>query len=164
MRLSKPTLALVFIIAPVAHALFFRRSNKQDVDTQPSLDTVIASVAKHLWDGDDSHPRPFVIKGSYPASVWAKEHFNLDLPYNDIDVAIDTPSSTEYCKYDRAIEPASQFGASRFVDSVYVDGVIPGSKKTVQIVKLCDIRDPEELVVSIILKDIEPVFPFFVHI
>lgn len=151
MQLSKPALALAVIIAPVAHALFFR--SKQDaVDTQPSLDTVIKSVAKHLWDGDDSRPRPFVIKGSYPASVWAKEHFNLDLPYNDIDVVIDTPSPTEYCQYDRANEAASQFGASRFVDSVYVDGVIPGSKKTVQIVELCDIRDPEELVVSIQLN------------
>lgn len=129
------------------HSHYFRTNKqKNDISAPPSLDVVIESLAKYLWS--DSRPRPFLVKGSYPASVWIKEHSQLNLPYNDIDVIIDTPTPGDDCQYDASSQVASQFGPSEFVDSVYVDGVIPGSDKTVQVVTLCDIHDPEELIVS----------------
>ena len=144
------------IIAHGAHAAekthSHLRSDRQKNDTSaPSLDNVIESLAKYLWS--DRAPTPFLVKGSFPASVWIKEHSQLDLPYNDIDVVIDTPTPEDDCEHDASSKVKSQFGPSQFVDSVYVDGVIPGSDKTVQVVTLCDIHNHyDELIVSRIRK------------
>jgi hypothetical protein len=144
MQLFKSLTITMAIIAHGAHAAekthSHLRSDRQKNDTSaPSLDNVIESLAKYLWS--DRAPTPFLVKGSFPASVWIKEHSQLDLPYNDIDVVIDTPTPEDDCQHDASSKVKSQFGPSQFVDSVYVDGVIPGSDKTVQVVTLCDIHN-----------------------
>lgn len=144
------SLILAFVVAPGAHAHEEQtsplRSNWRNRDDHPlSLDVVIKNVARHLWNGN--HPRPFVIKGSYPASVWAYEHAGLNLPYNDIDVVVQTPVPTEKCQNDGGtFRGPSLFGSSNLVSSSYVQGLIPGSDKIVQVVSLCDIDNPEELI------------------
>lgn len=107
------------------------------------MDVVIKDVAKHLWH--DSRPRPFFIKGSYPAAVWAYEHSDLDLPYNDIDVIVDAPTPTDECQTDH-YNNKSQFGPTGVVDNYFVDGLIHGSDMSVQVVSLCDIDNPEDLI------------------
>ena len=73
-------LASLANIAPGAHAAekthSYFRSNKQ-ISAPPSLNVVVESLAKYLWS--DSRPRPFLVKGSYPASVWIKEHSHLEI-------------------------------------------------------------------------------------
>jgi hypothetical protein len=138
---------------PAVSAGSFRGS--QVNATQEQLDVVIESLSKYLWNG--SRARPFVVKGSYPASVWIKEHSHsqIDLPYNDIDVVIDAPTpEDEYvCQYERnfghsqVTDPAvTRHVMELFVDSVYVDGLIPSSNKTVQVVTLCALDNPEDLI------------------
>ncbi len=136
---------------PAVSAGNFRGS--QVNNTQEQLDVVIESLAKYLWNG--SRARPFVVKGSYPAAVWIKEHSQIDLPYNDIDVVIDAPTpEDEYvCQYERnyghsqVTDPAmTRHVMELFVDSVYVDGLIPSSNKTVQVVTLCDLDKPEDII------------------
>ncbi len=92
-NIKTPTAIALFAIAmlasaPAVSAGSFRGS--QVNTTQEQLDVVIESLAKYLWNG--SRARPFVVKGSYPAAVWIKEHSQIDLPYNDIDVVIDAPT------------------------------------------------------------------------
>ena len=108
------------------------------------MNNVVKRIAKHVWS--DGYPRRFIIKGSYPASMYAYEHSNLELPFNDIDVLIDIPESSDKCKDETYSKYESQFGFSRFIDSTFVDDLLPGSNKQVQVVRLCDIEHPEDLI------------------
>lgn len=116
--------------------LFLIKKNQND--TPLDVDLVIESIADFLWNKSPELggvARPFVIKGSYAAAVWAQEHdYELTLPYNDIDVFIEAPAGSDKCP-----------SKSGMVKSSYEKGVIPDSDTSVQVTVLCKL-DADDLI------------------
>lgn len=132
----------------ISYSILRSNLQKQDDPLSPQgLDVIIENIAKHIWDGKHP-PKNFVVKGSYAASVWAARD-GLDLPYNDIDVMVETAVPTEKCQND-----LTSRSPSHFISSSHVHGLIPGRDKTVQVTVLCKM-DPKEQITQ--LSDINSV-------
>ena len=112
----QPCIPIMPILSHIPAHLFL----KQPIS--PSL--VAQSVSDYLWEKKFvSHtPSDFLIKGSYPASVYAVEQGYAPTHYNDIDVFVQVPYAHSDCAELSEIDKKQTF-----LESDYVQGVIPGS-------------------------------------
>ena len=94
----------------------------------PSL--VAQSVSDYLWGTKfpSYTPRDFLIKGSYPASVYAVEQGHAPTLYNDIDVFVQVPYNHSRC------EEAARANTKNLLEVVYTEEVIPGTELNVNVV------------------------------